>query len=80
MVISIKNFGLRFRPCFQELCDQAKADYEAELEREREVHARLMTEKAQQRYRRHYEACREVLDSILDFSSKIAEYRELTEK
>jgi len=62
------------------MCRQAKEDYAEELEREREVHARIMNEKAQKRYRRHYEMCRGVLDLILDFACKIAEYRELTEK
>ncbi|XP_076812230.1 sperm flagellar protein 2-like [Clavelina lepadiformis] len=63
-----------------ELCQVVKKDYEDEINREKERHERIMAEKAQEKYRRHYSLCQDTLDSIVDFSFKIAEYRELTEK
>merc|ERR1712136_569095 len=63
-----------------ELCRIAKQDYQEDIAREKELHAKVMAEQAMAKYRKHYEMCTEVLGSIVDFSCKIAEYRELTNK
>nr|CAB3266528.1 sperm flagellar protein 2-like [Phallusia mammillata] len=63
-----------------ELCKLARQDYEDEIKRESELHNKIMAERSQVRYRRHYNLCQETLNSIVDFSCKIAEYRLLTDK
>jgi len=64
----------------QELCRVARQDYEKEIQRGIELHARIMAERAQSRYRKHYGLCRETLNAVVDFACKIAEYRQLTER
>jgi len=39
-----------------------------------------MAERAKDRYTKHYNMCGEILGDIVDFSTKIGEYRELTDK
>lgn len=39
-----------------------------------------MKEKAEERYNKHYNMNSEILSDIVDFSTKVAEYRELTNK
>ncbi|XP_043831005.1 sperm flagellar protein 2 [Dromiciops gliroides] len=57
---------------------QAKLEYEEQAQKEIEIHERIAAERAQARYRKHYSMCAEILDNIIDFSTKVAEYRELT--
>jgi len=47
----------------QELCRVARQDYEKEIQRGIELHARIMAERAQSRYRKHYGLCRETLNA-----------------
>uniref|UniRef100_F7AB98 Sperm flagellar 2 n=1 Tax=Monodelphis domestica TaxID=13616 RepID=F7AB98_MONDO len=60
------------------LARQAKLEYEEQAQKEIEIHERIAAERSQARYKKHYSMCTEILDNIIDLSTKIAEYRELT--
>ncbi|KAM4875931.1 sperm flagellar protein 2 [Thomomys bottae] len=60
------------------LAKQAKIDFEEQIFREKEIHEKIAVERAQARYEKHYRICEEILDQILDLSTKVADYRMLT--
>ncbi|XP_066229610.1 sperm flagellar protein 2 isoform X1 [Saccopteryx leptura] len=60
------------------LAKQAKIDFEEQAIREREIHEQIAVERAQERYKKHYLTCAEILDQIIDLSTKVANYRMLT--
>ncbi|XP_051845733.1 sperm flagellar protein 2 isoform X9 [Antechinus flavipes] len=60
------------------LAKQAKLEYEEQAQKEIEIHERIAAERAQARYKKHYSMCTEILDDIIDLSTKVAEYRNLT--
>ncbi|GCC39143.1 hypothetical protein chiPu_0022828, partial [Chiloscyllium punctatum] len=60
------------------LVRQEKLEHLEHIQREREVHERVMAQRAEQRFRKHYSLCQEVVNHIIDLVTKIAEYRELT--
>nr|KAG5711746.1 hypothetical protein BaRGS_023510 [Batillaria attramentaria] len=62
-----------------ELARLHKEEYQEQIRQERELHAEIAAQRAEERYHRHYNLCSEVVGSIVDFASKVAEYRELTE-
>ncbi|XP_027049665.1 sperm flagellar protein 2-like [Pocillopora damicornis] len=63
-----------------ELCRQARIEYAEETRKAQELNDKVKAEIAEAKYQKHYNICREVLSQIVDFSCKIGEYRELTEK
>ncbi|NXF46718.1 SPEF2 protein, partial [Oceanites oceanicus] len=60
------------------LAKQEKIDYEEQIIKERERHEKNAVERAQARYKKHYSICWEVIDQIIDLSTKVGEYRLLT--
>nr|BDX35567.1 sperm flagella 2 protein [Bos taurus] len=60
------------------LARQAKIDFEEQAIRDKEIHEQIAIERAQARYEKHYSICAEILDQILDLSTKVADYRLLT--
>ncbi|XP_010131446.1 PREDICTED: sperm flagellar protein 2, partial [Buceros rhinoceros silvestris] len=60
------------------LAKQEKIDYEEQIIKERERHKKIAVERAQARYKKHYSLCWEVIDQIIDLSTKVGEYRLLT--
>ncbi|NWS55190.1 SPEF2 protein, partial [Chunga burmeisteri] len=60
------------------LAKQEKIDYEEQFIKERERHEKIAIERAQARYKKHYSICWEVIEQIIDVSTKVAEYRLLT--
>ncbi|XP_027630684.1 sperm flagellar protein 2 isoform X1 [Tupaia chinensis] len=60
------------------LAKQAKIDFEEQIHRDKEIHEQIAVERAQARYKKHYSICAEILDQILDLSTKVADYRMLT--
>ncbi|XP_072461926.1 sperm flagellar protein 2 isoform X4 [Notamacropus eugenii] len=60
------------------LARQAKLEHEEQAQKEVEIHERITAERAQARYKKHYLMCAEILDHIIDFSTKVADYRNLT--
>ncbi|XP_013409132.1 sperm flagellar protein 2 isoform X2 [Lingula anatina] len=63
-----------------EMARLAKLEYIEQTRADRELHDKIMAERAEARYRKHYEMCSEVLSQVVDFSTKIGEYRELTNR
>uniref|UniRef100_A0A8C7CMF1 Sperm flagellar 2 n=1 Tax=Oncorhynchus kisutch TaxID=8019 RepID=A0A8C7CMF1_ONCKI len=65
---------------FQEALEReaASLDHAEETRKEIEVHDRIATERAQARYRKHSDSCREILEQIVDLATKAGEYRLLT--
>ncbi|WAR24394.1 SPEF2-like protein [Mya arenaria] len=61
-----------------EMARLAKQEYEEQTQMDKELHDKIAAERAEAKYRRHYEMCQGVVDQIVDFSGKVAEYRELT--
>ncbi|XP_066298432.1 sperm flagellar protein 2-like isoform X6 [Branchiostoma lanceolatum] len=64
----------------KELAQLAKLEYIEQTKAEQELHDRIAAERAEQRYRKHYDMCMEVTLQIVDYATKFGEYRELTEK
>ncbi|GCB82139.1 hypothetical protein scyTo_0022872, partial [Scyliorhinus torazame] len=62
------------------LVKEEKLEHMEKMQREREVHEQIMAERAEERFRKHYNVCRGVVEHIVDLVTKIAEYRELTLK
>ncbi|XP_009704385.1 PREDICTED: sperm flagellar protein 2-like, partial [Cariama cristata] len=60
------------------LAKQEKIDYEEQFIKERERHEKIAVERAQARYKKHYSICWEVIQQIIDMSTKVGEYRLLT--
>uniref|UniRef100_A0A669QEB9 Sperm flagellar 2 n=1 Tax=Phasianus colchicus TaxID=9054 RepID=A0A669QEB9_PHACC len=60
------------------LAKQEKIDCEEQIVKERERHEKIASERAQAHYKKHYNICWEVIDQIVDLSTKIGEYRVLT--
>ncbi|NXL48976.1 SPEF2 protein, partial [Podilymbus podiceps] len=60
------------------LAKQEKIDCEEQIIKEREHHEKIAIERAQARYKKHYSICWEVVNQIIDLSTKVGEYRILT--
>ncbi|NXU59040.1 SPEF2 protein, partial [Turnix velox] len=80
-----RQYGERRLKEFQEALDreaalakQEKIDYEEQVIKERERHEKIAVERAQARYKKHYSICREVVDQIIELTTKIGEYHLLT--
>ena len=58
----------------------AKQEYEEQTRKDKELHDKIAAERAEAKYRKHYEMCQGVVDQIVDFTCKVTEYRELTNK
>ncbi|XP_070194777.1 sperm flagellar protein 2-like isoform X3 [Littorina saxatilis] len=56
-----------------------KEEYREEIEAEQERHATIAAQRAEEQYRREYDSCYDIVCQIVDFSCKVAEYRQLTE-
>lgn len=59
---------------------EAKLACAEQLSHEAELHDRLVAERLEGRYRRHYDLCYDVTLSITDFACRVGEYRSYTEK
>lgn len=58
----------------------AKLEYIEQTKNDLDLHNKIMAERAEQRYKKHYDMSSDILSDIVDFSTKVAEYRELTNK
>lgn len=65
---------------FQALAKQEKIELAEQALREKQLHTKLAAERAEARYKKHYEICWEVVEQIIDLATKIGEYRTLTNK
>lgn len=57
----------------------AKLDYLDQARKDKELHDLIAADRAEAKYKKHYELCYDVMLQIFDFSYKVAEYRELTD-
>ncbi|XP_066195706.1 sperm flagellar protein 2 [Sylvia atricapilla] len=80
-----KQYEERRQKDFQEALDREAAlakqetiDNEEQITREREHHETIAAERAKARYKKHYSLCWEILSQIIDLSTKVGEYRQLT--
>ncbi|XP_056369286.1 sperm flagellar protein 2 [Oenanthe melanoleuca] len=80
-----KQYEERRQKDFQEALDREAAlakqetiDNEEQIIREREYHKKIAAERAQARYKKHYSICWEMIGQIVDLSTKVGEYRQLT--
>ncbi|NXF05043.1 SPEF2 protein, partial [Smithornis capensis] len=60
------------------LTKQENIDNEEQIIKEREHHEKIAAERAQARYKKHYSLCWEVMGQIIDLSTKVGEYRQMT--
>ena len=58
----------------------AKEQYQQQALMDKELHDRIAAQRAENKYRKHYDSCMGVVNQIVDFTCKVAEYRELTNK
>ncbi|NXM67760.1 SPEF2 protein, partial [Serilophus lunatus] len=80
-----KQYEERRQKEFQEALDREAAlakqeniDNEEQIIKEREYHEKIAAERAQARYKKHYSMCWEVMGEIIDLSTKVGEYRQMT--
>ncbi|RLV98217.1 hypothetical protein DV515_00011017 [Chloebia gouldiae] len=80
-----KQYEDRRQKEFQEALDreatlakQETIDNEEQIMREREYHEKISAERAQARYKKHYSICWEMIGQIIDMSTKVGEYHQLT--
>ncbi|XP_062368778.1 sperm flagellar protein 2 [Cinclus cinclus] len=80
-----KQYEERRQKDFQEALDREVAlakeetiDNEEQITREREHHKKITAERAQACYKKHYSVCWEIIGQIIDLSTKVGEYRQLT--
>lgn len=62
-----------------ELARLHREEYKEQIKLEQERHSTIAAQRAEERYRRHYDSCSEIVGQIVDFACKVAEYRQLTE-
>ncbi|XP_071339395.1 sperm flagellar protein 2 [Trachinotus anak] len=60
------------------LAQQAKLDHAEEIKKELEFFNRIAAERAQSRYKKHFNSCEEIVEQIVDLATKVGEYRLLT--
>ena len=67
-------------PSTQELTKQEEKEKQAIEAHHLMLYRQHKAEEAEVNYRKHYQLASSIMDQILDLTTKIAEYRELTEK
>ncbi|XP_033476469.2 sperm flagellar protein 2 [Epinephelus lanceolatus] len=60
------------------LAQQAKLELTEEIRKELEFCNRIAAERAQSRYKKHFNICKDILEQIVDLATKVGEYRLLT--
>ncbi|XP_071117594.1 sperm flagellar protein 2-like [Haliotis cracherodii] len=61
-----------------ELARLSKLEYMEQTKKDKELHDQIAAQRAADRYKKHYDICSDVVNQVVDFASKVAEYRELT--
>jgi len=62
----------------QELIELYNAEHEDEIRQAHELHEQLLCKRLRARYNKHYAMCRQIVSDLLDFTTKIVEYRAFT--
>jgi hypothetical protein len=63
----------------RELARLAKLEYLEQANKDKEFHDLIAAQRAEAKYKKHYEICAGIVDQIFDLSCKCGEYRELTD-
>ena len=63
----------------QKLGRQEEEGRQARLQHHMTLHRQYLNERAKQHYRKNYQFCHKILLQLVDFSTKMAEYREITQ-
>ncbi|KAL8583785.1 hypothetical protein ACOMHN_036420 [Nucella lapillus] len=61
------------------LVEQEQEENKEQLQQAQEQHDTIAAQHAQDWHRRHYHSCRDIVAQVVDFSCRVAEYRQLTE-
>ena len=70
-----------FMTCWQqEECKLYHIQHEDQIRQDHELHKRLMAGRAMNHYQKHYEMCSDIVVDIVNFTTKIAEYRQITNR
>ena len=62
----------------QEFARLDNIEHREQIQRDHEEHCRIMVERATAKYCKYYNMCYQIVTDIVDLSTKVAEYRELT--
>ena len=63
----------------QQLARQGELEKQERLQLHRELYQENLAEKARLNYAKNYSLCQSVLMQVLDFATKMAHYRDLTQ-
>ncbi|XP_069125844.1 sperm flagellar protein 2-like isoform X2 [Argopecten irradians] len=63
-----------------ELAKLAREEYSEQTRKDQEKHDQIAAERAENKYRKHYDMCMDVVNELVNFTCKVGEYRELTDK
>lgn len=63
----------------KELARLAKLEYEDQVAKDKELYELIAADRAAQRYKKHYDICRGIINQIVDLSCKTAEYLTLND-
>ncbi|XP_058493241.1 sperm flagellar protein 2 isoform X1 [Solea solea] len=61
------------------LAQQVKLDHADEIRKEFEFFNKIVAERAQRKYQKHYNSCKDIVEQMLDLATKIGEFRLITE-
>lgn len=61
------------------LAQQKEDEKRVQLRQAKELHNKLQAKKAEERYKKHYTVCWDILLQIVDLSTHIGEYKELAQ-
>ena len=61
------------------MAQQREDEKKIQLRQAKELHDNLQAKKAEERYKKHYALCWDVLLQILDLATRIGEYKELAQ-
>ncbi|CAG09612.1 unnamed protein product [Tetraodon nigroviridis] len=60
------------------LASQAKLDHAEEMKKEIEMCQKITAERSQNKYDKHFAICKDIMGQMVDFATKVEEYRQLT--
>ena len=63
----------------QELARQEEEEKRARLKHHLSLHRQYLSDRAKQHYQKNYQLCHQIILQLVDFATKMAEYREVTQ-
>lgn len=62
------------------MAQQAKLERVEEMKKELEICKKIYAERAQNKYKKHFATCKDIVEQMIDFATKVGEFHQLTEK